>query len=135
MSAAADVERRLFEVLGAWAPEAEEPEAKLLFRVHSFQHARHAEWLGGVEVDGLDAVAAQVEDAARGPADTPARLTSVYGSVLPALVAAYAGAIGDALEAVVAEDEAAMQEAERLLAKLKGASGVASAPAKRSEST
>lgn len=131
---AADVERRLFEVLGGWAPEAPEPEAKLLLRIDSFRHARHAEGVEGADlqgVDGVDDLAAMIEDAAAGPADTRSRLSAVYRGVVPALVAAYTKAIGDALDAIVAEDEEAMQEAERLLAKLE----VEFAPAKGRENT
>jgi hypothetical protein len=37
------VERRLFEVLGAWSPTEAVPEAQLMFDVYSQQHAWHAE--------------------------------------------------------------------------------------------
>jgi hypothetical protein len=66
-----------------------------------------------------DEVAALVEAAADGPGDTRSRLVAAYRVALPALVGAYErAAIGDAAAAVVAEDEQAMQEAERLLANL-----------------
>lgn len=120
------MERRLFEVLGAWAPEAPEPEAKLLFRVHSFRHARHAEVLDGFEaglagLDAVGAVGAKLEEVAEGPRNTQSRLIGAYRVVVPALVARYAAApahIRDALEEIRAEDEVAAQEAERLLATL-----------------
>jgi hypothetical protein len=54
------VERRLFEVLGAWADSEAVPEAELLFDVYSQQHAWHAELLAerlpvldSVDVDTL----------------------------------------------------------------------------------
>jgi len=56
----------------------------------------------------LEAVAALLEEVAAGPADSVARLTGVYRLVVPALVAAYSEP----------EHAAAMQEGERLLAKL-----------------
>ena len=124
VSSAASVERRLFEVLGAWAPEAPEPDAKLLFRVHSFAHARHAESAGesvrGDAAGGSEvaAAAARLEDVASGPADTVSRLIGVYRGVLPVLISAYDEP----------EHETARQEGERLLAKLSG--GIA--PAKSS---
>ena len=121
--AAAALERRLFEVLGAWAPEAAEPEAKVLFRVHSFQHARHAELLeagGWDRGDGaLSPIAALVEEVAAGPADTVARLSGIYRNVLPALIDLYR----DAPDAVVAEDEEALRDGQRLLAELSASEG------------
>ena len=126
---AGEVERRLFELLGAWAPEAPEPDAKLLFRVDSFRHARRAESVEGIDVG--DELAAMVERAAAGPPDTRSRLSAVYRVVLPALVAACAPLMGDALAAHLADDERVMQEAERLLAKLEGES----APTKGDQTT
>lgn len=124
----AELERRLFEVLGAWAPEAPEPEAKLLFRVHSFRHARHAELWDELEWEGPGpaVLPAAIEQVAQGPADTPSRLRGVYEVVLPALVAEYGAArvagppppIARALDQIVAEDEKDVQEGGRLLAKL-----------------
>jgi hypothetical protein len=124
---AAELERRLFELLGGWAPEVPEPEAKLLFRVHSFRHAAHAERLAEVGFDGsagLEAVAALVEEVVEEADDTQSRLFGAYRVILPALVAGYAGAqtsapaIARALDEILAEDEVDVQEGQGLLAKL-----------------
>ena len=108
---AADVERRLFEVLGAWAPEAPEPEVKVFFRVESFRHARHAEesTAGAGDID-LAPVAALLRSVVEGAEDTVSRLTGIYRFVLPVLLA------GDGHP----EHREAVQEGERLLANLSG---------------
>ena len=49
------VERRLFDVLGAWAPTEAVPEAQLMFDVYSQQHAWHAE-LFSERLPALDSV-------------------------------------------------------------------------------
>src|SRR5262249_32645466 len=104
---AADLERRLFEVLGAWAPETPEPDVKLFFRVESFRHAAHAETAGAGDIH-LAPVAALLESVAAGAKDTISRLTGVYRFVLPVLLA------GDGDP----EHRAAVEEGDRLLAKL-----------------
>jgi len=102
----ADVERRLFEVLGAWAPQIPEPEVKLFLRVESFRHARHARHAEGAgDGDGdYTAVARSLEELAAGTADTASRLEGVRR-----LLAAMPGE---------PDHEASRQEAEGLLANL-----------------
>jgi hypothetical protein len=143
---AAAVERRLFEVLGGWVPTVYDAEAKLLLRVHSFQHAWHADlftglgrsvgpaaWEGGVAGARLAALAAAV-DAMAALHRTSDRLVAVYRVGLPHLVATYGavaaaaspadGPLGRVLNLVLADDEAARREGERVVQRLADASGV-----------
>jgi hypothetical protein len=93
----AGLERRLFEVLGGWVPTVPEPEAKVLLRSHSFQHAWHAELWDGLAprtgaAAGVGAPAAELVSVLEGVAGTEStadRLGGVYRVVLPRLVGAY----------------------------------------------
>lgn len=95
------VERRLFAVLGTWAPADPVPEARALFDVLSQQHAWHAElWserlpvLDAVEPEALtvapDADVERLFDVLSGPGGTLLRLASLARVVLPRLVVGYA---------------------------------------------
>jgi hypothetical protein len=145
---AAAVERRLFEVLGGWVPTVEDPEAKLLLRVHSFQHAWHAGLFGGLgrsvgpavwangEASGgarLAGVAAAV-DAMATLDGTVVRLVAAYRVVLPYLVETYRdvtaaaspadGPLRRVLSLVLADDETGWREGERLVQRVVGDVGV-----------
>ncbi|MFP5318672.1 MAG: hypothetical protein ACLGI2_10310 [Acidimicrobiia bacterium] len=87
------IERRLFEVLGGWAPAVPEPEVKVALRVASFRHAWHAElWEGlvraPVEAEAGDGAGGLVESLAA-VLSTGKRLEAYYGDVLPRLVGEY----------------------------------------------
>lgn len=105
------VERRLFELLGAWVTTTADPAAKRLFASHCHQHAWHADlWcdripvLRHIEADSVvvapsDAVAALLDDIAS-LEESPGRVSAVYGVVLPALVEAYGEWLDDTDAAV-----------------------------------
>lgn len=140
------VERRLFEVLGGWVPSVPEPEAKLLLRSHSFQHAWHAELWESLDGAAQGRATTRDRDFSRvgslveglpgvGPV-TADRLRAVYQDVVPALLAAYQQLLGEAsaltegalvraVGLMVADDEAAVAAGRRLLA---GISGMRDAP-------
>jgi hypothetical protein len=93
------VERRLFELTGAWAAEATPPEVRIHLDVVSGQHGWHAGlWadrlpvLDGVDHDALirpgGPVAALFDELSRQP-DTTARLAGLYRVVVPRLVVTY----------------------------------------------
>lgn len=91
------VERRLFEIVGAWVPSVPEPRAKVALAAAARRHAWHAElWEerrpllhdltphvpAAAEVDRfLDAVAA--------PVDTPSRAGGLVEVVVPELTRVY----------------------------------------------
>ncbi len=118
-------------MLGGWVPSVPEPEAKLLLRSHSFQHAWHAElWesLGAAVGRGPDlaSVSPLVDGLSGVEAVTADRLRAVYEGVVPALVTAYRallvevspltdGALVRSVGLMVADDEAAMEAARGLL--------------------
>ena len=128
------LERRLFEVLGGWVPTVAEPEAKILLRAHSFQHAWHAElWdgiaprtgpRGGVDGPGAELVAMLKDRAsARSTVD---RLAGAYTVVLPPLVGTYRrmrdastpasdGPLVRVLDLIVTDEEAALAAGQLLL--------------------
>jgi len=104
------VERRSFEVLGAWVASEAVAEARIFFDVHSRQHAWHGELFAErmPSVEGIDAASyvvppsAEVDrlfaslgggavgDAARGASGgTLLRLVGVARVLLPRLVAGY----------------------------------------------
>ena len=134
------LERRLFEVLGAWVPSVPEPEVKVLLRAQSHEHAWHADlWDDLVEAgravpstgDGL----AGVVDAVAAPAGTAERLAGMYRVLLPRLVDAYGGLSDAAVPAsdgplvralglMLADDVSAIEDAERLLGGLGADSAV-----------
>ena len=78
------VERRLFEILGAWSSEASDDEAVRLFAVQSRHHGEQAEWFAE-----LQPVLHDVDDALLAP---PAALVEYLGAV--------AAATGDELRLV-----------------------------------
>jgi hypothetical protein len=95
-------ERRLFELLGAWAGDTADPAARPLFAAHAAHHAWHADVLRdrlprarGFAADSLvSPPSPQVIEAfdvlaALGPAATNARLGGVYRVVVPQLGRAY----------------------------------------------
>jgi hypothetical protein len=95
------LERRLFAVLGAWAPADPVPEVRALFDVLSQQHAWHAElWAERLPVlDALEPEALTVApdpdvealfEKLAGPGGTLLRLAGLARVVLPRLVAGYA---------------------------------------------
>ncbi|HVL29081.1 MAG TPA: hypothetical protein VM263_10260 [Acidimicrobiales bacterium] len=125
----AAVERRLFEVVGAWVPDTPEPEVKLALRLASFRHAWHAELWEGL----AGAAPLHPEEADVGPllaaVTTAERLTAFYGVVLPGLVGGYERLLGEAADDVaaggplrrlltlaLADDRAELAEGRRLLA-------------------
>lgn len=94
------VERRLFELTGAWAAEATPPDARIHLDVVSRQHGWHAElWadrlpvLDGTDHDALTRPAGPVlgplvaELARQG--GTVARLAALYRVVVPRLIVTY----------------------------------------------
>ena len=92
------LERRLFEILGGWVPTVAEPEAKLLLRVHSFQHAWHAQLWAGLLPVGEDEGSAPLRpalaaalDVMAAPSGTGERLAGAYRALLPRLIGTYAG--------------------------------------------
>ncbi len=127
------LEGRLFEVLGQWVPSVPEPEAKLVLRRHSFQHASHADlWAGilpgseGERPASLRPPLAAVLDAVAEPTDTIARLAGAYQVLLSHLVTAYSrlreaataasdGPLARALELMVGDDVVACREGQCLL--------------------
>ena len=136
----AAVERRLFELLGGWVTSATEPEVKVALRVESFRHAWHADlWTG---LRGPNAMAEVAPGAAaESPAERPEllavlaeltgtaeRLEGLYRVTLPALVEdnrrrrdeaiadlAAGGPVARVLGLVLADHEAALASAERLI--------------------
>jgi len=139
------VERRLFEILGAWVRSEPVVEARLLFDVHSAHHGWHAElWAQRLPVlDGLDPatltlppsvevdrllVAVAGGPPAAGPAGggTLLRLVGLARVVLPRLVAGYGlhlrratlttdGPVARALRLVVQDEIEAWQAAETMV--------------------
>jgi hypothetical protein len=99
------VEGRLFEVLGGWVQAVHEPEAKILFDVHSRQHAWHCElWeqrlaeLGEADPDRVSEPSptlAALMDALGSAADTLERAVGTYRVVVPRKVSAYELHLGD----------------------------------------
>jgi hypothetical protein len=96
------LERRLFEICGAWAADTAEPAARPFLAAHAAHHAWHAEVIegrlpraSGFEGDGFiapptPAFAALVDDvAAIGPDRTGERLVALYRVLVPHLVASY----------------------------------------------
>ena len=86
----AALERRLFEVVGAWVPDVDEPDVKVALRVASFRHAWHAElWEGVVRTGaGVEAGPASLPEL-EAATSTDERLAAFYGRVLPALIDDY----------------------------------------------
>lgn len=95
-------ERRLFEVLGGWAGDTEDPATRPVFASHAAHHAwRAGLWRDrlprarGLDVDALagpanaELVALFDEVATPGPADTVGRLVGVYRVIVPHLGRAY----------------------------------------------
>jgi hypothetical protein len=78
--ACAWVERRLFEVVGAWVPTEAVPEAQVMFDVYSQQHAWHAE-LFAERLPALDSV-------------DPATLTVAPGAEVDHMFSSLAGGAG-----------------------------------------
>ncbi|MGH9224796.1 MAG: hypothetical protein ACRD2W_13705 [Acidimicrobiales bacterium] len=133
------LERRLFEVLGGWVPSVREPEAKMLLRAQSFEHAWHADLWEELAVERpagpwagpVGASLKAVVEVVAAPSETVERLAGVYRVVLPRLVDAY-GAISDAavpasdgplvraVGLMLADDVPAIEDAERLLGELAG---------------
>jgi hypothetical protein len=122
-------------VLGGWVPSTPEPEVKLLFRAHSFQHAWHAElWGGLLPVSGAGEVAlgrsvGGVLDALVAATGSVERLAGAYRAVLPRLVTTYRACrqracepsdapLGRVLTLVLADDEGAWRAGEALLQSL-----------------
>lgn len=100
-------ERRLFEVLGAWAPSTPELEAKLLLDRHSQHFAwRSTQWwdrlpvLAEVDRESLVVAPGDAEEALgaalEGLGDTTSRLAGAYRVALPRLAGAYARLRGSA---------------------------------------
>lgn len=141
------VERRLFEILGAWVGVEADHRAKLLFAEHSRHHGWHSElWTARLPVArGLDAAELVVAPSAEaravfdalaavtGPDDTLARVQVLYGVLLPQLVAGYtAGGVAvssvaerptlRALTLIGRDDEADLVEGRALLDALAGGS-------------
>ena len=130
------LERRLFELLGAWVPSVGEPEAKLLLRTHSFQHAWHAELWGRLLPVGEDPASAwlrpDVASALAAAADLGElreRLSAVYEVVLPRLVDTYerlrdrageasGGPVRRVVTLVLADDREACRAAQALVAQV-----------------
>ena len=134
------LEARLFEVLGAWVTAEDDAEVKAMLAAHSLRHAWHADvWrdrlplVAHLDPEGLTAPAgegvAAVVDAlaeASGDDQTVERLAAAARFVLPRLAAAYRSRMEAAhpladgptvrwLGLVVADEAAALAEAERLL--------------------
>ncbi len=94
------VERRLFELTGAWAAQAAPPDARIHLDVVSGQHGWHAElWadrlpaLDGADHDALTRPAGPIlrpllDELAR-QQDTVARLAGLYRVVVPRLIVTY----------------------------------------------
>jgi hypothetical protein len=95
-------ERRLFEVLGAWSGDTDDPAARPMLAANAAHHAWRATVLAdrlprarGLDVGGWvgapnEAVAEALAVMARpGPSETTARLVGVYRVVVPALVEAF----------------------------------------------
>ena len=94
------LEGRLFELVGGWVPSVPEPEAKILLRSHSFQHAWHAElWSRllplGVDEDPhggrLRPGVVGVLEAASALEGTVERFSGLYAVLLPELIRTYEG--------------------------------------------
>jgi hypothetical protein len=96
------IERRLFELLGAWSGDTADPAARPVLAAHAAHHAWRAEVLAdrlprarGLEVNGWegpanDRVVELVEAAAEpGPDQTAARLVGVYRVIVPQLGEAF----------------------------------------------
>lgn len=97
------LESRLFELLGSWVPDVDDPVAKAMVATHACQHARHAEsWhellptAGGMTPESLTqppsegAAAATAALAQPEPTEaTVTRLVGVYRVLLPRMVVAY----------------------------------------------
>lgn len=93
------VERRLFELAGAWAAEATPPEVRIHLDVVSGQHGWHAGlWadrlpvLDGVDHDALirpDGPGTALFDELSHQPDTMARLGGLYRVVVPRLIVTY----------------------------------------------
>jgi hypothetical protein len=132
------LEQRLFELLGSWVPSVPEPEVKMLLRIHSFQHAWHAElWADLLPVGedpqeaagGLRPGVAVVLDVLTQSTDTVDRLVAAYRGLLPSLVMTYGrardgleeasdGPHRRVLERIVFDDAEACGAAEGLLTRL-----------------
>jgi hypothetical protein len=96
------IERRLFEILGAWSADTTDAEAVRLFAVLSRHHGEQAEWFAT-----LQPVLHDVDDAWLAPSDavveylaavaetsgTEARLVSLVEVVLPELQAGHEAAL------------------------------------------
>lgn len=100
-------ESRMFEILGAWVPGTEEPEAKLMLDRHSLHHAwRAGQWEDRLPVgadwdhDALgvapSAPAETALDVLAGLSGTIARLAGAYRAAIPRLASAYAGQLATA---------------------------------------
>lgn len=137
------VERRLFEVLGAWVGTVPEVGVKMALSTHSSRHAWHAElWeerlpappgpgAGGLVAPADDDVAAFLEAVAEpeDPGRTVEKLVGVYRVLIPRTVAAYtyhlahASTVSDAptvrwLRLVIQDEVEDWREGEMLLQSL-----------------
>jgi hypothetical protein len=96
------LERRLFEMCGAWSADTVEPAARPFLAAHAAHHAWHAEVIGtrlprasGFDGDSLvapptEAFAAFIDEVAGiAPDRTVERLVALYGVLVPHLVASY----------------------------------------------
>lgn len=108
MGAYAWVESRLFEALGAWALDVDDPEGKQGLAAHAREHAWHAElWherlpttagmapetLTAPANDGVAAALAAMADP-QGEGRDVERLVGAYRVVLPRLIVAYSTHLG-----------------------------------------
>jgi hypothetical protein len=92
------VERRLFEILGAWSTSVEESEVARVFATQSRHHGEHADWLAALMPVLYDVDAASVAppialdaylDAIAATGGTWARLRVLVEVILPDLTAGY----------------------------------------------
>jgi hypothetical protein len=92
------VERRLFEILGAWSTSVEEPEVARVFAIQSRHHGEHAGWLAALTPVLHDVDAASVAptaaldvylDAVAATGNPAARLRVLVEVVLPELTSGY----------------------------------------------
>ena len=89
------VERRLFEILGAWSASDEQPEAVRVLATQSRHHGAHADWLAALapvlhDVDVASPASLDVYlDALAATDGSAARLRAVVEVVLPELTAGY----------------------------------------------
>ena len=97
-------ERRLFEVLGAWSTDEQDPALKVLLDAHSHQHAWHAEVffarlpeLREVDAESLvrapSGQVAEVLDDLAATVGSIERLVGVHRVVVPHLLACYGHAL------------------------------------------